>query len=127
MGVEAEPFFAQYLNTAPGPVAGVPPGSGADRPKLADKFGWKPGDRSSSESIPAHRKSSGPLEFVVRRHLRYHTPVSRHGIECRCYHFVPLRGRGTDDRAGTYTVEIDDPGQAGTVSGANILSENTDA
>jgi putative ABC transport system permease protein len=70
MAVEEEPFFAMS------PEYQIPPdqwqafrqdlqGCLIGR-KLADKFGWKPGDRFFLESfIPPYRKSSGPFEFVV--------------------------------------------------------------
>ena len=71
MAVDAEPYFAMY------PEYKIPPeqwqaflqdlqGCVIGR-KLADKFGWKVGDRFFLESfIPPYRKSSGPFEFVVR-------------------------------------------------------------
>jgi putative ABC transport system permease protein len=70
LAVELEPFLAMY------PEYTIPPdqyqallgdlrGCAIGR-KLADKFGWKIGDRFFLESfIPPHRKADGPFEFVV--------------------------------------------------------------
>lgn len=135
MGVEAEPFFAMY------PEYQVPPdqwqaflqdlqGCLIGR-KLADKFGWKPGDRFFLESfIPPYRKSDGPFEFVVRG--IFDTDTAKYpGTDTNVmyFHFKYLyEGVGRNIGAGTYTVEIDDPSQAGTVSKAiDGLFENTDA
>jgi putative ABC transport system permease protein len=134
MAVEAEPFFAMY------PEYQIPPdqwqaflqdqqGCVIGR-KLADKFGWKPGDRFFLESfIPPYRKSSGPFEFVVRG--IFDTDAARYpgtDTSVMYFHFKYLyEGVGRNVGAGTYTVEIDDPGQAGAVSKAiDALFENTD-
>src|SRR5688500_14807500 len=71
MAVDAEPWFAMspeyqvppdqfqaFLQDMQGCVIGK---------KLADKYGWKVGDRFFLESfIPPYRKRDGPFEFVVR-------------------------------------------------------------
>ena len=100
--------------------------------KLADKFGWKIGDRFFLESfIPPYRKRTGPFEFVVRGDLR-----RRHARSTRAptptlmfFHYKYLyEGTGRRVGAGTYTVEINDPEQAGAVSKAiDALFENSDA
>ena len=135
MAVEAEPYFAMY------PEFQIPPdqwraylddmqGCVIGR-KLADKFGWKPGDRFFLESfIPPYRKSSGPFEFVVR--AVFDVDLARYpGTDTNImfFHYKYLyEGTGRTLNAGTYTVEIDDPNQAGVASKAiDALFENSDA
>jgi len=135
MAVDADPYFAMY------PEFEIPPdqyqafkddmrGAVIGR-KLATKFGWKIGDRFFLESfIPPYRKKDGPFEFVVR--AIYDVDKGKHpGSDSGLmyFHFKYLyeaTGRTVD--AGSYTVEIDDPSQAGTVSKAiDAQFENTDA
>ena len=100
--------------------------------KLADKFGWKLGDRFFLESfIPPYRKTDGPFEFVVRA-IFDADPAKYPGTDTQRDVLplqVPLRGdRAAQLQAGTYNVEIDDPDQAGAVSSAiDALFENRDA
>ena len=100
--------------------------------KLADKFGWKVGDRFFLESfIPPYRKRDGPFEFVVRAIVdtdaaKYPgTDTEPHAVPLQ----VPLRGHGAPrSTPARYTVEIDDPSQAGAVSKAiDAQFENSDA
>jgi putative ABC transport system permease protein len=135
MAVDAEPYFAMY------PEYQIPPdqwqafqqdlqGAVIGR-KLADKYDWKPGDKFFLESfIPPYRKSSGPFEFVVRAVFDA-DPVKHPGTDTNImfFHYKYLyEGTGRRTNAGTYTVEIDDPAQAGAVSKAiDALFENSDA
>jgi putative ABC transport system permease protein len=135
MAVEAEPFFAMY------PEYQVPPdqwqaflqdvqGCVIGR-KLADRFGWKVGDRFFLESfIPPYRKQSGPFEFVVRG--IFDTDRGKYpstDLNVMYFHYKYLyEGTGRHIGAGTYWVEANDPNQAGTVSRAiDALFENSDA
>jgi len=135
LAVELEPYFAMY------PEYQVPPdqwralvadqrGCAIGR-KLADKFGWKIGDTFYLESfIPVHRKADGPFEFVVRA-IFDTDPVKHPGTDTNLMLFSRkylYEATGRTLQAGTYTVEIDDPDQAGTVSAAiDALFENSDA
>jgi putative ABC transport system permease protein len=99
--------------------------------RLADKFAWKVGDRFFLESfIPPYRKSSGPFEFVVRA-IFDTDPVKYPGTDTNImfFHYKYLyEGTNRTTSAGTYTVEIQDPGQAGAASKAiDALFENSDA
>jgi putative ABC transport system permease protein len=136
LAVEAEPYFAMY------PEFRVPPDQwqpflqdrqgAAIGKKLADKFGWKIGDRFFLESfIPPYRKKSGPFEFVVR--AVFDTDLAKYpgtDTSIMFFHYAYLN-EGVKPRslgAGSYTVEIDDPSQAGAVSKAiDATFENTDA
>jgi putative ABC transport system permease protein len=135
MAVEAEPYFAMY------PEFEIPPdqmqafredlqGAVIGR-KLADKFGWKIGDRFFLESfIPPYRKKDGPFEFVVR--AIFDVDKSKHpGTDSGImfFHFKYLyEGTGRIVRAGTFMVEIADPNQAGSISRAvDAQFENSDA
>jgi putative ABC transport system permease protein len=135
MAVDPEPFFAMY------PEYQIPPdqwqafladlqGCVVGR-KLADKFGWKIGDRFFLESfIPPYRKRDGPFEFVVRAILD--TDRAKHpntDTNVMYFHYRYLyEGTGRRTEAGSYWVQIDDPGQAGAVSKAvDALFENSDA
>ena len=99
--------------------------------KLANKYGWKVGDRFFLESfIPPYRKSSGPFEFVVR--AVFDTDLVKYpGTDTNVmfFHYKYLyEGTGRTIDSGSYTVEIHDPNQAGSVSKAiDSLFENTDA
>jgi len=135
MAVEPEPYFSMnpeyqmppdqwqgFLQDMQGCVIGR---------RLADKYDWKIGDRFFLESfIPDYRKSSGPFEFVVRA-IFDADPVKHPGTDTNImfFHYKYLyEGTGRNVKAGTYTVEIRDPGQAGTVSKAiDALFENSDA
>ncbi|HEX6739348.1 MAG TPA: FtsX-like permease family protein [Vicinamibacteria bacterium] len=134
MAVEAEPYFAMY------PEFDVPPdqwraflgdmqGAVIGR-KLADKYGWKVGDRFYLESfIAPYRKSDGPFEFVVR--AIFDTDLNKYpGTDTNImfFHFKYMyESLGRKLNAGTYTVEIDDADQAGVVSKAiDGIFENSD-
>src|SRR5574341_1252987 len=136
LAVEAEPYFAMspefqvppdqfqgFLQDLQGCVIGK---------KLADKFGWKVGDRFFLESfIPPSRKSSGPFEFVVRG-IFDTDPVKYPGTDTNVmfFHYKYLEESVSPRRigAGTYTVEIDDPARAGAISkDIDALFENSDA
>jgi len=99
--------------------------------KLADKFGWKVGDRFFLESfIPPYRKSTGPFEFVVS--AIFDTDKVKHpktDTNIMFFHYKYLyEGTGRRLGAGTYTIEINDPDQAGVVSKAiDAQFENSDA
>ncbi len=134
-GVEAEPYFQMY------PEYEIPPdqfqaflqdlqGCVIGR-KLANKFGWKVGDHFFLESfIAPYRKKSGPFEFVVRA-IFDTDPVKHPNTDSNLmmFHFKYLyEGTGRQLGAGTYTVEIDDPSEAGTASKAiDATFENSDA
>jgi putative ABC transport system permease protein len=135
MAIDAEPYFAMY------PEYQVDPNQRRDfmgdlqgcmiGKKLADKFGWKVGDHFFLESfIPPYRKSSGPFEFVVRG--IFLTDTAKHprtDTNIMYFHYKYLyEGTGQRIGAGTYTIEIDDPQQAGVVSKAiDATFENSDA
>ena len=135
MAVDPEPFFAMYpeFQTKPdewqaflGDLQGCMIGR-----KLANKFGWKVGDRFFLESfIPPYRKRSGPFEFVVRGVFDADV-VKYPGTDTNLmyFHFKYLyEGTGQRLGAGTYWVEIDDPDKAGVVGKAiDSLFENSDA
>ena len=135
MAVEAEPFFAMY------PEYRLPPdqyqaflqdlrGCVIGR-KLADKYGWKVGDTFFLESfIPPYRKKDGPFEFVVRG--IYDADPARYpsaDLNSMFFHYKYLyEATGRQVGAGTYTLEINDPDQAGAVSKAiDDLFANSDA
>jgi putative ABC transport system permease protein len=99
--------------------------------KLADKYNWKVGDRFFLESfIPPYRKQSGPFEFVVRGIIDT-DPVKHPKTDTNLmyFHYKYLyEGTGQRIAAGTYTIGINDPDQAGTISKAiDALFENSDA
>jgi putative ABC transport system permease protein len=135
MAVDAEPFFAMYPEYQLEPdewqaFLGDLQGCMIGR-KLANKFGWKVGDRFFLESfIPPYRKRSGPFEFVVRG--IFDADLAKYpGTDTNImyFHFKYLyEGTGQRIGAGTYWVEIDDPNKAGEVSKAiDALFENSDA
>jgi putative ABC transport system permease protein len=98
--------------------------------KLADKFGWKPGDSFHLESfISDYRKSDGPFEFVVRGVLDADPAYPGTDTNVMYFQYKYLyEGTGRRVQAGTYWVEIEDPAAAGTVSKAiDALFENSDA
>lgn len=99
--------------------------------KLATKFGWKIGDTFYLESfIPPYRKRSGPFEFVVSA-IFDSDSVKYPGTDTNLmfFHYKYLyEGVGRTVGAGTYTIEIDDPSQAGVVSKAlDAKFANSDA
>jgi putative ABC transport system permease protein len=135
LAVDAEPYFAMYPEYQVKPdewqafmqdMQGCLIGR-----KLANKFGWKPGDRFFLESfIPPYRKQNGPFEFVVRGVFDADA-VKYPGTDSNImyFHYKYLEeGTGRRIGAGTYTVEIHDPDQAGAVSKAiDATFENSDA
>ena len=135
MAVDAEPYFAMYPEFQMPPdqwrgFLGEMQGCAIGK-KLAEKFGWKLGDRFFLESfIPPYRKSSGPFEFVVSA-IFDSDPAKYPGTDTNImfFHYKYLyEGTGRSTQAGTYTVEIDDPGKAGAASKAiDALFENSDA
>jgi putative ABC transport system permease protein len=134
MAVEDEPYFAmnpeyeipddqwrEYLGDLRGCLIGR---------KLADKFGWEPGDTFYLESfIPPYRKPDGPFEFVVRGIFDV-DPVKHPGVDSNImfFHFKYLyESTGQSIGAGTYNVEIHDPDRAGEISEAiDELFANSD-
>jgi putative ABC transport system permease protein len=134
MAIEAEPFLAMYpeydipkdqyqafLQEQRGALIGR---------KLADKFGWKPGDRFYLESfIPDYRKSDGPFEFVVSAILDAKQGYPSTDTNIMYFHYKYLyEGTGRRVNVGTFWTEIDDPDQAGMVGKAiDALFENSDA
>jgi putative ABC transport system permease protein len=124
MAVEAEPYLAMY------PEYDLPPdqyqafmhdqrGCIIGR-KLANKFNWKVGDTFHLESfIPPYRKPDGPFEFVVRGIFDADPQHPNTDTNIMYFHFKYLHeSTGRTVTAGTYSVEIDDPDQAGAVSQA---------
>ena len=99
--------------------------------ELADKFGWKIGDRFFLESfIPAYRKRDGPFEFVVRGHLR-HRPAQYPGTdtELMFFHFKYLyEARGRQLNAGMLHGRDRRPRARARISNAiDALFENSDS
>lgn len=135
MAVDAEPYFAMYPELAFKPeewrgFLGDLQGTAIGR-KLADKYGWKIGDRFFLESfIPPYRKQSGPFEFVVQ--AIFDADLNRYpGTDTNVmfFHYKYLyEGVGQGIQAGTYTVEVEDPSQAAAISKAiDALFENSDS
>jgi putative ABC transport system permease protein len=135
MAVDADPYFAMY------PEFQMPPdqfqafkedlqGTVIGR-KLANKFGWKIGDRFFLESfIPPYRKKDGPFEFVVRGIFdvdKAKYPAADSNL--MFFHFKYLyEGTGRIVNAGTFMVEIDDPDKAAAISKAiDAQFENSDS
>jgi putative ABC transport system permease protein len=135
MAVDADPYFAMY------PEFEIPPdqyqafkedlqGAVIGR-KLANKFGWKVGDRFFLESfIPPYRKKTGPFEFTVR--AIFDTDKVKHpntDTNLMLFHYKYLyEGTGQRIAAGMYTLEIDDASKAGAISKAiDGAFENSDA
>jgi putative ABC transport system permease protein len=134
MAVDAEKYFPMYpeFQTPPeqwrefmGDMRGAIIGK-----KLADKYGWKIGDKFYLESfIGPYRKPDGPFEFTVR--AIFDTDLNKYpGTDTNImfFHFKYMyEGLSQNLQAGTYTVEIHDPAQAGVVSKAiDALFENSD-
>ncbi len=135
MAVDAEPYFAMYPELAFKPeewrgFLGDLQGTAIGR-KLADKYGWKIGDRFFLESfIPPYRKQSGPFEFVVQ--AIFDADLNRYpGTDTNVmfFHYKYLyEGVGQGIQAGTYTVEVEDPSQAAAISKAiDAVFENSDS
>jgi putative ABC transport system permease protein len=135
LAVDAEPYFTMYpeysfpadeyrsfLKNLKGAVIGR---------TLAQKYGWKVGDRFYLESfIPPYRKASGPFEFVVES--VFDTDVTKYpgtDMNVMFFHYRYLKeGTGRELGAGMYTIEVHDPNQAGEVSKAiDALFENSTA
>jgi putative ABC transport system permease protein len=133
MAVDAEPYFAMN------PEFRVPPDQFRDflgdlqgclvGRNLADKFGWKLGDRFFLESIaPALQKPTGPFEFVIRGFIdpdleNYPgTPADVMYFHLKYLDVLPrMRGWTVN-----YMVEVDDPGRAADIGGAiDALFENS--
>jgi putative ABC transport system permease protein len=135
VAVDAEPYFAMS------PELIVPPDQFRDfmgdlrgclvGRELADKFGWRIGDRFFLESFASgYRKSDGPFEFVIRGLIdadleRY--PATETNL--MFFHFKYLSeglGQGDGLRGQMYTVEIDDPARAAEIGAAiDALFENS--
>ena len=99
---------------------------------LAEKYGWKIGDTFQMEStIPPYRVGK-PFEFVVRAIydadlVRYPGTDMSQAFFHHKYLYESARGNSYV-QAGTYVVEINDPGQVSEVSKAiDALFENSDA
>jgi len=134
MAVDPETFFAMYpeYEVKPDEWQGFMQdlkGAMIGR-KLANKFGWKVGDRFFLESfIPPYRKQDGPFEFVVSG--IFDTDTGKHpntDTNIMYFHYKYLyEATGRTLGAGTYTVEIGDPDRAGAVSKAiDAQFENSD-
>ena len=99
--------------------------------ELAEKFGWKIGDRFFLESFASgYRKASGPFEFVIHGFIdadleKY--PATETNL--MFFHFKYLSeglGQGDGLPAQMYTVEIDDPTRAAEIGAAiDALFENS--
>jgi len=86
--------------------------------KSADRFGWKIGDTVQLESyIPPYRIGK-PFAFVVRG-IYDSDEVQHPGTDQTLFFFhhkYLYESTGRRVAAGMYIIEIDDPGQAGTIS-----------
>ena len=122
--VDAEPFFAMNPEfvVAPdqfkdfmGDLRGCVIGRG-----LAQRFGWKIGDRFFLESLaPLYRKPSGPFEFVVRGFIDRHPDHPDAEADVMFFHVRYLETSLTRFiGVGAFIVEIDDPRRAGEISAA---------
>jgi putative ABC transport system permease protein len=135
LAVEAEPYLAmhpeiqltddqrrEFLKEQRGCIIGK---------RLADELGWKEGTTFFLESfIPPYRRRSGPFEFVVS--AVFATDTARHpdfDTRVMFFHYDYLyEGVNRNVGAGTYTISIQDPQQAGAISKAiDELFENSDA
>jgi putative ABC transport system permease protein len=96
----------------------------------ADRFGWKVGDVFQMESrIPNYRKAE-PFEFVISGiydvDLRKN-PSTTDSLMFFHYKYL-YEGTGQRVQAGTYIIEIDDPGQAPAIARAlDDQFENSDS
>ena len=135
LAVDSEPYFTMYpeyffdperFRAYMGNLQGCVIGR-----TLANKYGWKVGDRFYLESfIPPYRKSSGPFEFVVE--AIFDTDLGKYpGTDTNVmfFHYKYLKeGTGRDLGAGMYTTAIHDPNKAGEVSDAiDALFKNSSA
>jgi putative ABC transport system permease protein len=125
IAVDAEPYFAMS------PELMVPPEQFRDflsdlrgcviGRQLAEKFGWKIGDRFFLQSmISGLRKRSGPFEFVVRglidTDLRLYPGTDTNMM---FFHFRYLsESLGGFTFTHLFTVEIDDPARAAEIAAA---------
>jgi putative ABC transport system permease protein len=133
VAVDAEPYFAmnpelivapeqfrEFLRDVQGCVIGR---------TLAEKFGWRLGDRFFLESFAdSLRKPDGPFEFVVRGFVD--TDLDKYPgteTEIMFFHFAYLDAAlGGATRPSLYMVEIDDPRQAAEIGGIiDDLFENS--
>jgi putative ABC transport system permease protein len=135
LAVDSEPYFTMYpeyffdaerFRAYMGNLQGCVIGR-----TLANKYGWKVGDRFYLESfIPPYRKSSGPFEFAVE--AIFDTDLGKYpGTDTNVmfFHYKYLKeGTGRELGAGMYTVGIHDPNKAGEVSDAiDALFQNSNA
>ena len=131
--VDAKPYFAmspelmvpedqfrEFMRDLQGCVMGR---------QLAEKFGWRIGDRFFLQSFVAGlRKQSGPFEFVVRGFID--TDLAKYpATETNLmffHHRYMNEGLGPFSGTGLLTIELDDPARAGEVSSAiDALFENS--
>ena len=131
--VDAKPYFAmspelmvpedqfrEFMRDLQGCVMGR---------QLAEKFGWRIGDRFFLQSFVAGlRKQSGPFEFVVRGFID--TDLAKYpATETNLmffHHRYMNEGLGPFSGTGLFTIELDDPARAGEVSSAiDALFENS--
>jgi putative ABC transport system permease protein len=132
--VEAEPYFAMN------PEFMVPPDQFRDfmadlrgcliGQRLAQKFGWKIGDRFFLQSfVTGMRKKDGPFEFVVRG-LVDTDPRKYPGTDTDMmfFHFKYLsEGLGEIEWTHFFMVEIEDPARAAEIGAAiDAELENTE-
>jgi len=125
LAVDAEPYFAMS------PELVVPPAQFRDfmpdlrgclvGRQLAEKFGWKVGDRFHLQSfVTGLRKKDGPFEFVVRGLID--ADLAQYpGTETNVmyFHYRYLSESLGNMRWTTFfTVEIDDPARAGELAAA---------
>jgi putative ABC transport system permease protein len=134
LAIEDEPFLAMYPEyeiAADERAAYMADQRGAlIGRKLADKYGWKPGDTFYLESfIPPYRKADGAFEFIVRAIFDV-DPVKHPSVDTNLmyFHYKYLyEATGQSVGAGTYRIEIDDPDRAGEISAAiDELFANSD-
>jgi putative ABC transport system permease protein len=126
LAVDAEPYFAMS------PELMIPPDQFRDflqdlrgcvvGRQLAEKFGWKIGDRFHLQSfVTGLRKKDGPFEFVVRGLIdtdQQKYPGTDTNIMYFHYRYLS-EGLGNNFRWTTFfTVEIEDPARAAEVAAA---------
>lgn len=132
VAVDAEPYFAmspeltvlprefdEFMKDLRGCVIGR---------ELAEKFGWRIGERFFLESFASgYQKPSGPFEFVVRGFIDAAPGYPDTETNLMCFHFKYLNeSLGGDLPAGMYMVEIDDPNRAAEIGVAiDALFENS--
>lgn len=133
VAVDAEPYFAMN------PELMIPPYQFREFMKdlqgclvgreLADKFGWKLGDRFFLESfIPGLRKPSGPFEFVVRGFIdtdRARYPGAETNLMYFHYRYLDV-GLGGINSTWMFAVEIEDADQSAEIGSAiDAVFENS--